>query len=130
MELDMNNSKIKVLLVEDIKIAQKAAVMMLEELNCEIDTADSGTQALKLVNQKSYDIIFMDLGLDDMDGFIVTETIRKIEGNTKYTPIVALTAHSDADIKVKCLKVGIDDFIEKPIGLDNGRHVLEKYVYK
>lgn len=124
----MNNPKIKVLLVEDIKIAQKAAIMMLEELDCEIDAADSGSQALMLANQKSYDIIFMDLGLDDMDGFIVTEAIRKMEGDTKHTPIVALTAHSDLDVKVRCIKVGMDDFIEKPIGLENGRYVLEKYV--
>src|SRR6185369_15432786 len=94
--------KYKILLVEDVKIAQKFAVMIFEAINCEVDTADTGAQAIELFNKKKYNLIFMDLGLEDMDGLTVTEAIRRMEKIDERVPIIALTAHSEEEMKEKC----------------------------
>lgn len=124
----MDRSKHHVLLVEDIKIAQKVASLRLMELNCEVDTAETGARAIELVNQHTYDLILMDLGLPDMDGLTVTETIRKMEKTDEHVPIIALTAHEAEDIKESCLKVGMDDFLGKPLTIEKARSVIDKFL--
>lgn len=126
----MEGIKYRVLLVEDMEIAQKVAAIRLTELGCEVDTAKTGTQALELVNQRRYDLIFMDLGLEDMDGLTVTETIRKMEQRGHHVPIIALTAHESEDIRASCLQAGIDDFLVKPLTLSRGQQILQKHVCK
>ncbi len=124
----MDTSKHRVLLVEDVKIAQKVASLRLAELGCEVDTADSGAQALALFNRNHYDLIFMDLGLGDMDGLTITETIRKMEAAGAHVPIIALTANYAADIKGSCLEAGMDDFLCKPLTLANAHEILQKFI--
>lgn len=124
----MDCSKYHVLLVEDIKIAQKVALLRLIELNCKVDTAETGARALELVNQYTYDLILMDLGLPDMDGLTVTETIRKMEKTDERVPIIALTAHDGEEIKDSCLKVGMSEFLSKPLTTEKARFVIEKFL--
>jgi len=81
---------IKILLVEDHLIAQKIAVAVLKSLSCDIDVAGDGHTALAKSHQKIYDLIFMYIGLPDMDGHAVTIKIRQYEKSAKHTPIVAL----------------------------------------
>ncbi len=124
----MENKKIKVLVVEDVKLQQKIVAMMLEELFCKVDLADTGLQALELASKNRYDIIFMDLGLGDTDGLTVTQTIRKMECKNKETPIIALTAHTEDKMKARCFKVGMNDFVNKPITEDIAKTMLNDYV--
>ena len=69
------DSKIKLLLVEDQKIAQKVAEMILSTLNFDVDVADSGEQAISLFEENRYQIVLMDLGLPGIDGFETTKRI-------------------------------------------------------
>ena len=124
----MSKPRYKILLVENQKIAQKIALFHLSELGYHVDTAETGGHALKLINQKKYDLIFMDLGLDDIDGITVTETIRKAEKNNHRVPIIALTAHDAPNIRISCFEAGIDDFISKPFLPENSLPVLKKYL--
>jgi len=124
----MSKNRYKILLVENQKIAQKIALFHLSGLGCHVDTAETGGHALELIKQKQYDLIFMDLGLDDIDGLTVTETIRKTEKNNRRVPIVALTAHDAPNIRHSCFEAGIDDFISKPFLPENSQLVLEKYL--
>jgi len=124
----MNIKKTKVLLVEDHKTSQKIALLTLNELNCDVDAADTGGQALELFKTNEYDIIFMDLGLPDIDGLTVTETIRRMETSSNHIPIVALTAHSDDTYKVRSLEIGMNDFLMKPLTAQNSQTILDKYV--
>ena len=124
-------SNIKIMLVEDILIAQKLTTLTLKKLGCDIDTADTGSQAIKLYNENQYDLIFMDLGLPDIDGLTVTENIRKIENDKKQqVPIVALTAHTDNDCKKACHKCGINDILEKPLTEEHAQQVIDKFIIK
>jgi len=129
----METSNGRVLVVEDVKVAQKVAIIMLNALGYEVDTADNGAQALELVSHRIYDIIFMDLGLPDIDGLTVAETIRKKEGQNRHSIIIALSAHSEnengIDNKKNCLDAGMDDYIEKPLTKELALKVLQKFLH-
>lgn len=126
----MNTQKHRILLVEDQKIAQKIALFCLTEQGCDVDTAETGAQALKLFSQSAYDLIFMDLGLDDIDGLTITETIRRMEDerNTPPVPIVVLTAHDAEDIRRNCIDAGVSGFMPKPILPEKSREILATFL--
>lgn len=110
---EFNNAK--VLLVEDEPISQRVAQLMLENLGLKVDVAASGASALSLLENNSYDLILMDLGLPDMTGDQVTVKIREGEANNQGLPIIALTAHVFHDDKKRCLAAGMNGFLGKPI---------------
>lgn len=119
----------RVLLVEDNLLAQKATKFILEKFDCNIDVASSGEEALSQATQEKYDLIFMDIGLPDKDGFEVTTEIRAWENlnNKERTPIFALTAHADLDHKRHCTKVGMDEVLTKPLLQEHKQAILERY---
>ena len=121
--------KVRILLVEDDLIAQKLAVFTLNDFGCQVDIAATGSKALELANTNSYNIIFMDMGLPDIDGLTVTETIRTQEGN-KDIPIIALTAHSKNMLFDQCMASGITEFINKPLTSEIADKILDVYLHK
>jgi two-component system, OmpR family, aerobic respiration control sensor histidine kinase ArcB len=124
----MSKKTAKVLLVEDIKIAQKVTSFTLESLNCDVDIAENGSKALELAETNHYDIILMDLGLPDVDGMTVTETIRKMPHYDQNTPIVALTAHADEDYRKNCLEIGMSGYMIKPLTTESAKDLLDNYL--
>ena len=113
--------RLRVLLVEDTPIIQKANTMLLEALNCEVIVAKNGVEAVKK-SQQNYDLVFMDLDLPDIDGITVSKLIRK-QPHHIDTPISALTASGKAR-EQECLKVGMNDFICKPLMMERLQSVL------
>lgn len=124
----MNTSQYKILLVEDVKVAALFATHVLTQLQCEVDTAETGAQALEQVEKNQYDLIFMDLGLPDLDGFTVTRQIRERNDDKSKTPIVALTAHDAEEDKAQCLLAKMQDFIAKPLSAEKVIPILQTYV--
>jgi CheY-like chemotaxis protein/HPt (histidine-containing phosphotransfer) domain-containing protein len=111
----------RVLVVEDNPINQQVAVGILENMNCRVVTAVNGTCAVKLLASEAFDLILMDCEMPVMDGFDAAKAIRKLEATRRpdgerapHVPIVALTAHALAEIRQKCLRSGMDDFLVKP----------------
>lgn len=119
--------KISVLLVEDNKLASKMSTLILEHLNCNVDAVASGNQALEYADKESYDIIFMDIGLPDIDGLSVIRHIRNQSGLNHSSPIVALTAHSDKQYIQQSFDVGASEFLIKPLSNEMGQAILQKY---
>lgn len=117
---------IKVLLVEDNKIPQKMAIMILSALDCDIDIAETGLQSLELLKKNDYDVVFLDLGLPDISGIEVAKTYRNTEPKGHHLLIVALTAHGDQSNKEACINARIDDFIEKPLHNETAKEIIEK----
>ena len=123
----------RVLLAEDNTINQKLAVRLLEKFGCRVDVAANGKEALEMWSRMPYDAILMDCQMPEMDGYEATLEIRRREGAqtgiaVTRTPILAMTAsamQSDVD---KCLAVGMDDFISKPVQIDRLRRTLERWV--
>ncbi len=115
-----------ILLVEDEPIPMLIHQLMLADLGYKkVDTAKNGQQALCL-SANQYDLILMDIGLPDLNGFEVTSNIRQKEYSNKQAYIVGLTAYSLEEIKNKCLMTGMDEVISKPITAVQLRQLLDK----
>ncbi|GAB1259995.1 hypothetical protein NBRC116495_07020 [Aurantivibrio plasticivorans] len=108
----------KILLVEDQKVNQLVAAGMLKKLGYQPSLAQDGKEALLMLEQDEYDLILMDCQMTGMDGFAATEAIRdreKLGTITRHIPIIALTAHSAAEDQTRCMAVGMDDCLTKPV---------------
>ena len=122
----ITNFRAKVLVVEDNAINQKIAKALLEQLGCEVDLVSDGKQALYSASD-DYDIIFMDIGLPDVDGFEVTRRIRAKSTIKKRIPIIAMTAHVFGHDRKHCFEVGMDEVVAKPVMQDNLIEVLHRW---
>ncbi len=118
-----------VLLVEDQAVAAKVGEIMLASLDCQVDIAKDGKSALELFNQHKYHLIFMDIGLPDIDGYEVTKRMRLLELSTDtHVPIIALTAHVDEENKQHCINVGMNAVLSKPLGKDKAKDILNAFI--
>ncbi len=113
-----------ILLVEDHPLAADIAKVILLDLNCQVDIAKNATEAIALTEQNLYDLIFMDIGLPDMDGYAVTKKIRE----EQKVPIIALTAHADKQDREDCLKSGMDAILIKPLFKEKALNVLSTFI--
>ena len=115
-----------ILLVEDDPTSQEYMKAILEPTGAEIIVSDSGENALEeIYKHKTYDIILMDVRLPGIDGLEVTREIRK-KGNK--IPIIAQTAHAMGEDRQKCLKAGADDYISKPIEMEQLLTLIHKFL--
>jgi len=109
---------IKILMVEDHKLNQIVSKNLLFKWwkEIELDIADNGKIAVEKVQNNDYDLILMDIQMPEMDGYEATEFIRtKLAGNKATTPIIAMTAHALKEERDKCFRVGMNDFLTKPL---------------
>jgi two-component system sensor histidine kinase/response regulator len=113
----------RVMVVEDNPVNQEVATGVLENMNCRVMTAVNGKSAVDLFAGEAFDLILMDCEMPVMDGFEATRRIREIEAAagqphdgdaSPRIPIIALTAHALAEIRAKCVRAGMDDFLVKP----------------
>ena len=122
----------RVLLVEDNKVNQLVAQSLLEKLGLDVDVAVDGEKALDAMRKNEYDLILMDCLMPVMDGYQATKARRQYESenNLPRIPIVALTANAMSGDREKCLDAGMDDFLSKPIKLDDMKQKLQEWLSK
>jgi CheY-like chemotaxis protein len=121
----------RILLAEDMEINREIVLALLEPTEVEIECAANGSEAVRMFSGKpeSYDLILMDLQMPEMDGFEATSKIRAIEakrntsGMGKQIPIIAMTANVFKEDIEKCMDVGMNDHIGKPLDFNE---VIEK----
>ena len=120
----------RILLVEDNPTNQKLAMAALGKLGYRPDVAVNGRKALEALESRSYDLVFMDCQMPEMDGYDATRAIRSGQSNARdpFVPIVAMTAHAMRGDREKCLRAGMDDYLSKPIQLDRVQDVLDKWL--
>ena len=119
----------KVLVVDDVDLNLMVAEGMLEPYNIQVDLCESGKEALELIQTNTYDIIFLDHMMPDMDGMEVAAHIRERDGEYfNQVPLIALTANAIAGVKDIYLKGGFNDFVSKPIDISTMNAVLEKWL--
>jgi CheY-like chemotaxis protein len=115
----------RILVAEDDAVNQRVACALLKREGCDVDVANDGSDALRMLSHRRYDAVFMDCQMPIMDGYTATVKIRELERSTgSHTPVIALTAHAGSADRQRCLDVGMDDFLSKPIGLPHLRRVL------
>ncbi len=115
----------RILLVEDQPLNQKIATMLLQRLGyAKLDIANNGEEAVSMIAQGGYDIVFMDLQMPVMGGI---EATRRVRGNfqLKQQPaIIAMTGHALTGVKEECRECGMNAFLTKPVSLDDFRRVI------
>ena len=117
----------RVLVVEDTPINQHVARGMLARLGYAADLASNGVEALEALSRTTYAAILMDCHMPDMDGFESSREIRRREGTSRHTPIIAMTASAMRGERERCLAAGMDDYIAKPVRLQELRARLERW---
>lgn len=105
----------RVLVAEDNQSSQVVVATMLQFIGCKVDLVACGKDAVSMVSQHHYDLVFMDCNMPNMNGYEATLEIRRQEGNKKHTIIVALTANAIKGVREKCLSAGMDEYLCKPI---------------
>lgn len=119
----------QILLVDDNHINQKVASEMLKKIGCDIELANNGMEAILKVIEKSYDLVFMDIQMPEMDGLTATRKIRDLRIKN-MAPIVAMTAYSMEDDRERFIAGGMDDYVSKPIKIDALVRIIQKWVTK
>jgi PAS domain S-box-containing protein len=115
-------SSLRILVAEDNPVNQKLAIFMFKKLGCNIDIANNGVEVLDKLNHKVYDVVFMDMQMPEMDGVEATQRIRL---NCDPQPwIIAMTAHAVGEARETCLQAGMNDYISKPIRIEELTTVL------
>jgi len=104
----------RILLVEDDALAREVVRELLEQVGLVVDTAEDGWQAVVLATTNGYHLVLMDLAMPNVDGFEATRLIRALPGCADL-PIVALTAYAFDEDRARCLSVGMDDHLAKPV---------------
>ncbi|PLX00576.1 MAG: response regulator [Marinilabiliales bacterium] len=115
----------KILVVEDEPMTYRLIEVMLSKTGVQLYKASDGLEALKIIqNYSDIDLILMDIGLPNMNGY---EATRKIKKSNSKIPIIAQTAYVMKDHKQLCFESGCDDYISKPYSSDDLKNVISKY---
>jgi two-component system sensor histidine kinase/response regulator len=119
----------RVLVVEDNAVNQKVIVRMLEKLGCRVDVAADGLESLDACSRMTYDCIFMDCQMPEMDGYTATALVRQREARSgRHTPIIAMTANAMPGDRERCLAAGMDDYLSKPVQAEALEMMLQKWL--
>lgn len=120
-------SSLRLLLVEDNLVNQTVAQRMLESLGFMVDVAADGMAAVEATKSHHYSLILMDCQMPKMDGYEATRELRRIEGDTWHTPVVAMTASAmEGDVE-RCLEAGMDDYLAKPVRVEDLESTVMKW---
>lgn len=117
---------LRVLVADDNPSNQRVLVEMLKRLGYRADAVADGKEVLQALERQPYDLVLMDIRMPEMDGITATHVIRKLQprGDPK---IVAITAYALEGDKERCLEAGMDDYISKPVKMEELEAVLIKY---
>ncbi len=121
--------KLRVLLVEDNPINQLVTTRMLQTLGVEVTLAEHGRRGLEALDRESFDLVFMDLHMPELDGLQATRIVREKEqtSGSARIPIIALTASAMLEERKICLEAGMDDVLTKPLQMADLQAFLDRY---
>jgi CheY-like chemotaxis protein len=119
---------LEILLAEDNFVNKRLAVALLEKMGHRVTAADNGSEACERWREGGFDLILMDVQMPVMDGFVATAHIRQMEkANGARIPIIAMTAHAMSGDRERCIAIGMDDYVSKPISRASLEQVLSRY---
>jgi CheY-like chemotaxis protein/HPt (histidine-containing phosphotransfer) domain-containing protein len=124
-QTDQMSVPLRILLVEDNELNRRLATILLERAGHQVMCAGDGQAALDLLEQEDFDLVFMDVQMPGMDGFEATAAIR---ANPRWAqlPVVAMTAHAMTGDRERCLAAGMDDYVSKPLRVEEIHAVIER----
>ncbi len=125
---EIRDKKVHILLAEDNKVNQKLAFKILEKKGYRVDIVENGHEAIAALEKTCYDLVLMDLQMPGLGGLEATRIIRSEMSNVRnhQIPIIAMTAHVMKEDRDKCMEVGMDGYVSKPINKDRLFEEIEK----
>ena len=115
-----SSDELRILLAEDNAVNQKLAIGILTKLGHQVTVANNGVEALQQIEDAEFDLVLMDVQMPEMDGLEATRELRRRESRSdQHVPVVALTAHAMKGDRERCCEAGMDDYLTKPIRLQD-----------
>jgi CheY-like chemotaxis protein/HPt (histidine-containing phosphotransfer) domain-containing protein len=118
----------RVLVVDDDPVNRLVATAQIQELGYSAESADGGEAALALLAREPYDAVLLDCEMPRLDGYETCRRLRRREKEGRRTPVIALTAHTAAAERERCLAAGMDDHLGKPVRSGELAAVLERWL--
>jgi len=109
---------LRILVAEDNVMNQRVAALFFGKMGYRVDIAESGTEVLVAISRKAYDVVFMDVQMPEMDGLEATRRIRAEIAKEAQPRIIAMTANALIEDRAKCMEVGMDDYVSKPLRIE------------
>jgi CheY-like chemotaxis protein len=125
--ITMGMTQFRILIAEDSLINQKILLRMLKQIGCAADVVANGVQAVEAAATIKYDIVFMDMQMPEMDGLEATRKIVNAMQSSERPKIIALTANSMSGDREKCIDAGMDDYLTKPVRLEELLSTLKRW---
>jgi CheY-like chemotaxis protein len=120
-------AKLKALIIDDSEINQMIIQKMLDSIHVDHDVAFSGQEAIDKFSAGSYDLVFMDIQMPDMDGYETTEQLRTLEQG-QNVPIIAVTANATPEDENRARTAGMDEFLIKPVYAEQVRDIIDRLI--
>jgi signal transduction histidine kinase/CheY-like chemotaxis protein len=127
---ELRRNRVRILLAEDNTTNQLVAMTILEKMGYRTKAVSNGIEALKALSEYPYDLVLMDCQMPELDGYETTRTIRLGEEAVRHIPIIAMTANAVQGDREKCLTVGMDDYLSKPIDPDKLADMLDFWLFR
>jgi CheY-like chemotaxis protein len=126
--IQVNSGSLRpVLIAEDNEVNARLAVRLVQQLGYQADLVSTGTAAVAACRERRYSAVLMDCQMPEMDGYEATRLIRAQEGEAVRTPIIALTAHAMKGDREYCLSAGMDDYLPKPLKVQQLASTLARW---
>jgi CheY-like chemotaxis protein len=119
---------VRILVAEDNPVNQRVVLGLLAKLGHRADAVRNGLEAVKAVESGTYDLVLMDCQMPELDGFEATRRIRRLSGRCANVPIVALTANAMQGDRERCLEVGMNDYLAKPVDVGRLAAALQRFL--
>ncbi len=126
-----SQSRPRILVADDNETNQMVAVQMLRRLGCHCEVAANGLEVVEALKKIPFDAVLMDCQMPEMDGYEATKAVRAGEAaSARHVPIIAMTANAMRGDREKCLQAGMDDYLAKPVKLQDLDQVLKRWIKK